>query len=108
MTQVQLTIVLILTLVFGAAQCVASCAAISCHDANVPPCHKQHQTIDHRSCGLDFLRPDTGLTLRDSPSTATPVSHIALDSDKQLYDTEQMLVSAPPGARPSSVVVLRI
>jgi hypothetical protein len=57
--RVQFVALLIATLVFSAAQCVASCAAESSKPAS-PPCH-QHSAPGHElaaSCAPDFLVPD--------------------------------------------------
>jgi|ERR1700677_2028328 hypothetical protein len=57
--RLQLVVLLIATLIFSAAQCVASCAAESSKPAP-PPCH-QHSAPGHQlaaSCASDFLVPD--------------------------------------------------
>ena len=106
MSQVKLTIVMILALVFGTAQCVASCTAVSCHDATVPPCHKHHQTVDHQTCGQDFLRPDA-LSVRDA-SVAVPVAPIEIGSGAIVYGMISEVVPSPPGSNPSPFEILRI
>src|ERR1700733_3773044 len=56
--RVQLVALLIVTLIFSAVQCLASCAAESCSPA-VPPCH-QHSTPHHETsnaCSHDFVLP---------------------------------------------------
>jgi len=52
--RIQLVALLIATLIFSAAQCMASCAAESSKPA-LPPCH-QHKVVV--SCAYDFLVPD--------------------------------------------------
>jgi hypothetical protein len=67
--RVHLVTLLILALIFGAAQCVASCTGDSLKPS-VPPCH-QHQAPGHATsaaCTLDSLVPD---------AQASPSAHIA-------------------------------
>jgi hypothetical protein len=59
LARVQIVGLLILALILGAAQCVASCAADSCKPS-APPCHR-HSAPNHvtaASCTQDFLLPD--------------------------------------------------
>ena len=56
----QVVALLIVALIFGATQCVASCAAEGC-GPTLPPCH-QHSAPGHATasaCTQDFLVPDT-------------------------------------------------
>src|SRR5579862_661610 len=68
--RVHLVALLILALIFGAAQCVASCTGDSLKPS-VPPCH-QHQAPGHATsaaCTLDSLLPD---------AQASPLVHFAV------------------------------
>jgi hypothetical protein len=68
--RVHVVTLLILALIFGAAQCVASCTGDSLKP-RVPPCH-QHQAPGHATsapCTLDSLLPD---------AQASPLAHIAV------------------------------
>ncbi len=69
--RVQLVALLIATLIFSAAHCVASCAAESCKPAP-PPCH-QHKLA--ASCAYDFLVPDAhGLPTTSAIAIHLPVT----------------------------------
>src|ERR1700722_12925967 len=59
-SRVQIVALLIVALIFGAAQCLASCAADGGRSP-APPCH-QHPAPSHQLaalCGHDFLVPDS-------------------------------------------------
>jgi|SRR6516164_3289693 hypothetical protein len=108
MTHAKLTIVVVLALAFGTAQCVASCTAVSCHEATVPPCHKHHQTVTHNTCGQDFLRPEAGASGFDMSALAAPSANIAMGIELESRDVAPALVLSPPGSSDSSLEVLRI
>jgi len=76
--RVQLVALLIATLIFSAAQCVASCAVEDFRPAT-PPCHP-HSVPGHEiaaACGHDFLLPDAHplSAAIDLPVAAIEISH---------------------------------
>src|SRR5580658_3221459 len=109
-SRVHLIALLIVALIFSAAQCVASCAAEGSSHA-VPPCHP-HKAPAHETsaaCGHDFLVPDA--------HSSSPAHIAAIWSNVPTVASAPALVAAvafrvpassPPNPSPVPSGILRI
>src|ERR1700733_3749243 len=111
--RVQVMALLVMTLILGAVQCVASCAGDDCNSA-APPCHQSHHHpapshATSRACTQDFLLPD---------APASPLMDIAtigfaapIVPGAQLFKVTGIFTSpasSPPVPSLSSSSILRI
>jgi hypothetical protein len=109
-SRVQLVALLIVTLLFGALQCVASCAVEDCSSA-VPPCHQHHAPSQETSaaCTHDFLLPNVQASPLDHIAT---IGFVALAvSNVRLLVVDEIVASpafSPPSPYLSSSSILRI
>jgi hypothetical protein len=108
--RIQLVVLLIVALIVGATQCLASCAAEG-SSSPAPPCHRQ-QTPHHAiapACGQDFLIPDAH---RLPTGHATVVAFLPPVSQAtyELMLAEPFISPAfsPPERFPSTPSILRI
>src|SRR5579862_8894373 len=115
-----LAALLIVALVFSAAECAASCAFVSCNPADAasstPPCHHHSQPPSHQSpapCGheLQLLGPSASLS-QDSdaaPPAAVAPAPAFLESQPDLIAEDLHIpILSPPQLRSASLLVLRI
>jgi hypothetical protein len=106
--RIQLVALLIATVIFGAAQCMASCAALDTKPV-APPCH-QHQAPGHEeaSCGHDFLLPDAHRSSIDL-GIAIGLPELTIEIAHSFADTASLIPAiSPPGRLLSPSSILRI
>src|SRR5580704_18049036 len=108
--RVHLVALLIMALIFSAAQCVASCAAEGSSPA-APPCH-QHKAPAHETsaaCGHDFLVPDEHRS-SPAPVAANRLPVATVPSTNWLVTVEASAPPAfsPPNPSPALSSILRI
>src|ERR1700733_14852268 len=109
-SRLQLVALLIVALIFGAAQCLASCAAEGSRSA-VPPCH-QHQVPHHElaaSCGHDFLVPPAHRLSAGHAATVALLRPALQQAPSFIVAAAPWaLALAPPGSSPALSTNLRI
>src|SRR5579862_7328881 len=106
----QLVALLILTLILGAVQCVASCTVESCN-SSAPPCH-QHSMPSHMvssDCAHEFLLPDAHGSQPIHSATSAFVAP-AVEIAHSFIGTESLTSQAfsPPDLSSVATSVLRI
>src|SRR5579859_4136604 len=120
-TPYKLAALLIVALLFSAAQCAASCAFANCNPSdaasNVPPCHRHSQPASHQNpapCGHEhnLLGPNApsisqvstaGLLMAAAPAPAV------FETQRDLVaGTPRVPIQSPPQLSTASILVLRI
>ncbi|MGP0070357.1 MAG: hypothetical protein ACLPWF_00285 [Bryobacteraceae bacterium] len=107
--RVQLAVLLTLVLIFGAVQCLASCAAEDCNSA-APPCHQHHHhQASSTACNQDFQLPDVH---RSPVGTATAVAFlppaIQVAPSLAVIAVSRVPAFSPPDSPPPSSTILRL
>src|SRR5579863_595733 len=108
--RVQLAVLLTLVLIFGAVQCLASCAADDCN-STAPPCHQHHQhhQVSPSACNQDFQLPDAH---RASAPIATAVALLPTASQVApslaVIAISRVPAFSPPDSPPASSTILRL
>lgn len=108
--RIQLVALLIVALILGTTQCLASCAAEG-SSSPVPPCHRQ-QTPHHAiapACGQDFLIPDAHRLPTGHATVVAflpPVIHAS--HGFMLAETPTLPAFSPPEPLLSTSSILRI
>jgi len=120
-THFKLAALLIVALLFSAAQCAASCAFASCDSSgaasSVPPCHRHGHPASHQSpapCGHEhnLLGPDGSSISQGSVSgplvAAAPAPAILESLPDVIAEALHVPIPSPPQLRTASLLVLRI
>src|ERR1700678_621609 len=106
----QIVALLIVTLIFGAAQCIKTCTAQSCSSPE-PPCHR-HSAPDHdtsASCVPDSLVPDThGLSFAHVMTVGLVVPTVQSAPLFVVVDALAAPAFSPPSPPVYSSTILRI
>jgi hypothetical protein len=125
-THYKVAALLIVALVFSAAECAASCAFASCNPAdtasdmaagNMPPCHHHSQRPSHQSpapCGheLQLLGPNASSISQGSVSSlliaAAPAPSVIESQPDLIAQAPLVPILSPPQLSTASPLVLRI
>src|ERR1700676_803543 len=125
-THYKVAALLVVALVFSAAECAASCAFASCNPSdaasgmpagNMPPCHHHSQRPSHQSpapCGheLQLLGPTSSSITQGSVSnfliTAEPTPAVFESQPDLIAGAPHVPMLSPTQLSTASILVLRI
>jgi len=119
-TPYKLAALLIVALVFSAAECAASCAFTICNPANaasgMPPCHRHSQPTSHQNpapCGHEFQLLSSNASIsQDSISgsliAAVPAPAVIESRPALVAEALHVRAASPPKLRKASTLILRI
>src|SRR5581483_393803 len=101
-------VLIVAALLFGAAQCVASCAAQGCPSPAPPPCHQHSSPQQHHvaaGCTFEFLLPDSPVAAPDISAAGVAVMSVDF---VVIGDSATAAPLAPADSPPPRCSVLRI
>jgi len=125
-THYKIAALLIVALLFSAAECAASCAFASCNPAdaassmagtNAPPCHHHSRPSSQKSpapCGheLQLLGPIASSISQGSVTSlliaATPAFSVIESQPDLIAEAAHVPILSPPELRAAALLILRI